>query len=52
MSDEKIDRNKKIVADKESGLTYRQLAYKYDMSHNTIARIIYRMRVKKELGKL
>lgn len=55
MSEEKTDRNKEILQafeDKHGKLTYRDLAKKYELSHNTIARIIYRMRIKRALSKL
>ena len=55
MSEEKKDRNQEILEafeDKHGQLTYRDLAKKYELSHNTIARIIYRMRMKRALSKL
>lgn len=48
---ENIQRNLKIVKEKEAGATYKELEEKYNISRNTIARIIYRYKTKKLLQK-
>lgn len=54
---ELIERNMKIVKDKETGnngkpMTYRELEEKYGISQSTITRIVYRYRIKKQLSKI
>ena len=44
---EKTERNLALIADKEKGMTYRDLEQKYGISRNTIIRIVYRYRTKK-----
>ena len=48
MSVENVDRNIQILIDKET-MTYRQLSDKYKLSHNTLAKLIYRMRLKRQV---
>lgn len=49
---ENTQRNLELIKDKESGMTYRELEKKYNISQNTITRIVYRYRIKKQLQKI
>lgn len=48
MSAENIDRNIQILIDKET-MSYRELSKKYKLSHNTIMKLIYRMRLQRKV---
>jgi|WetSurMetagenome_2_1015567.scaffolds.fasta_scaffold01987_7 Mor family transcriptional regulator len=46
---EDTKRNEQLVKDKKRGMTYRELERKYNISQNTITRIVYRYRIKEQL---
>jgi len=43
---EKTDRNAQIIEDKENGATYKELEAKYNISRNTMSRIVARYKLK------
>ena len=47
---EKIERNLALIKDKKSGMTYRDLERKYNISQNTITRIVSRYHTKEIIG--
>jgi len=46
---EKAERNKQFVKDRESGMTYRQLAKKYGLSEGWAYRLYTREKIKRLL---
>lgn len=48
MSQEKVDRNEKMYADRVNGMSYYALSDKYHIRHPNVIRIIKRMQERKE----